>query len=78
MIDKLAKYDEYYIDKNIFRICDTEIQVLDKQLFKSLERLPMKKRNILLMFYFLEMNDAEIAKYLNIRRVATLKTESNH
>lgn len=73
-IESFSTLDEYCMDKNIFHICDTEIRVLDEQLFSILEKLPEKKRDVILMFYFLGMSDTEIAKSLKMSRIASFKS----
>lgn len=73
-VESFSTFDEYCMDKNIFHICDTEIRVLDEQLFSILEKLPEKKRDVILMFYFLGMSDTEIAKSLKMSRIASFKS----
>ena len=68
VVENLAVWDEYEIDYTIFNVCGIDIRVLDDKLAEALKKLPEKKRNILLMFYFLEMSDTEIGELLNITR----------
>ena len=42
--------------------CGTEIRVLDEELAEALKQLPEQSRNIVLMFFFLDMSDSEIGK----------------
>lgn len=72
-IEQLSAYDSLYADINSFDVCDFEIRVLDAQLFNALKKLPVKKRNILLMFYFLGMSDKEIADCLSIDRATSYR-----
>ncbi|GAY78730.1 hypothetical protein NBRC111894_4284 [Sporolactobacillus inulinus] len=45
-----------------------DVQVTDCQIAEALDTLSKRKRDIILMFYFLEMSDAEIAKELSVNR----------
>ena len=43
-----------------------DIRVLDDELAEALKKLPERKRNTLLMYYFLEMTESEIANLQKI------------
>ena len=43
--------------------CGIDIRVLDDELAEALKKLPERKRNTLLMYYFLEMTESEIANF---------------
>lgn len=49
------------------------IIVYDDELAEALKRLSEKKRNNVLMYYFLEMSDTEIADVMNYTRGAVFK-----
>ena len=58
----------------------TIVQIASDELAEAITSLPAEKRNIILLSYFLEMTDMEIAELLNMvrssvayRRTATLK-----
>lgn len=68
VVENFAVWDDYETDYTVFNVCGIDIRVLDDKLAEVLKRLPEKKRNILLMFYFLEMSDTEIGDLLNITR----------
>ena len=44
-----------------------------RELCKALQQLPERKRNNLLMFYFLDMSDTEIAELQHISRAGVFK-----
>lgn len=46
--------------------CGIDIRVLDDELAEALKKLPERKRNTLLMYYFLEMTESEIANLQKI------------
>ena len=50
-----------------------KVKVNNEQLAEALKLLPKKKLDILLMFYFLEMSDAEIADLLQIDRTTSFQ-----
>ena len=79
-MEQLASYDSYFSDERTFRIMGCTVFVDDADLAEAIAALPMDKQDIILLFYFLEMSDYEIAKRLNIlrrsvtyRRTSTLK-----
>ena len=77
---KLAIEDKYFTDEYIFDILGESVNVSDSDLAEALTALPANRREIVLMSYFFDMTDAEIAARLNMarrtvayRRTSTLK-----
>lgn len=77
---KLAVTDEYFKDAYSFSVLGYEIAVSDIELAEALTALPADRRDIILLAYFLDMNDREIAERLNLvqrtvnyRRTSTLQ-----
>lgn len=68
MMGQFASVDRYPSDFSYFELNGSEIAVEHTQLGEALEKLPEKKRNILLFYYFLEMNDSEIADVMGLSR----------
>lgn len=60
--------DEYFTEFMTFQVFDSEVRVHDERLCEAIMKLSEKQRNILLMFYFLEMSDTEISEVLGIAR----------
>ena len=54
-----------------------EVKVNDERLIKALNQLPERKRAIILMFYFLEIPDAEIAKHLSVARNTSFRNRKS-
>ena len=77
LVDKMAVWDDYETDYTIFSVCGIDIRVLDDELAEALKKLPERKRNTLLMYYFLEMNNEEIAKKQNISRSGVFQNRHN-
>ena len=72
-VENFAVWDDYETDYTIFSVCGIDIRVLDDELAEALKKLPERKRNTLLMYYFLEMSDTEIADIMNYTRGAVFK-----
>lgn len=66
VVEKLSAWDEYETDYTVFNICGTDIRILDDELAEALQKLSEKKRNTLLMYYFLELPERKIADMQNI------------
>lgn len=60
--------DEYSTDYSSFKVLEYDIAVKDELLAEALKELPDKKRDIILLSYFLDYNDVEIAELLNLVR----------
>lgn len=52
----------------MFSVFDYDIYVSNKKLGKALKELSERQRNIVLLFYYLDMSDAEIAMSYAISR----------
>ena len=50
------------------------IRVYDDELAEALKKLPERKRNNVLMYYFLELSDTKIADILNITRSGAFRS----
>ena len=68
IIDKVAIWDTYKTDYTTFNICGHDIYVYDDELAKVIKQLSDRYRENVLMYYFLDMSDTEIAKLQNISR----------
>lgn len=77
VVEKLAVWDEYDTDYTIFNVCGNDIRVYDDELAQALKQLSKRNRETLLMYYFLEMNNEEIAKKQNISRSGAFQNRHN-
>ena len=77
VVEKLAVWDEYETDYTIFNVCGNDIRVYDDELAEALKQLSERNRETLLMYYFLEMNNEEIAKKQNISRSGVFQNRHN-
>ena len=73
VVEKLAVWDEYESDYTAFDVCGIEIRVLDDELADALKALSEKDRNIVLMYFFLGMSDAEIGDKMKIDRSTSFR-----
>ena len=77
IVEKLAVWDDYETDYTIFNVCGNDIRVYDDELAEALKQLSERNRETLLMYYFLEMNNEEIAKKQNISRSGVFQNRHN-
>jgi RNA polymerase sigma factor (sigma-70 family) len=67
-LNQLYAMDEYAIDYYLFQVMGYDVEVKDALIGEALEALPEKKRNIILLSYFMDMSDAEIGELMNLVR----------
>lgn len=67
-IDELRVTDKYPSDLTMFKVQDFEIGVENELLADALKSLPAISRDIVLLSYFMDYTDHEIAEMLNIIR----------
>lgn len=65
---QICTCDEYSSDYSRFKVLEYDITVKDELLAEALQELPERKRDIILLSYFLDYNDVEIAELLNLVR----------
>ena len=80
VMEQLSVCDDYFADDRTFDVLGNTVQIASDELAEAIAALPKQKRDIILLSYFLDMPDGEIAKALNLvrssvayRRSATLK-----
>ena len=67
-LSRLNTVDEYITESEMFRVLDYDIEVKDELIGEALKYLPEKKRNVILLSFFMDMSDTEIAKHMNLVR----------
>lgn len=65
-LDSIFVMDEYNLDNSHFQVLGYDIEVKDTLLVEALQALTEKKRNVVLLSYFLAMTDVEIARKMNL------------
>ena len=68
MIANFASYDRYPWEYTFFPVGGDVILIEDDRLAEALNALPQDGRDILLMYFFLDMADREIAERMNMAR----------
>lgn len=67
-LSKMGMSDSYPCEYTVFNVLGMEVQVEDDQLSKALKIISEKKRNIILLSYFMDMSDKEIGELMNLVR----------
>lgn len=67
-MEQLYVMDEYSTDSHNFSVLGYDIAVKVELISEALTALPERKRDIILLSYFLDMNDQEIAETLDMVR----------
>ena len=73
VVENLAVWDDYDTDYTIFNVCGNDIRVYDDELAEALKQLSERNRETLLMYYFLEMTESEIANLQKITQSGVFK-----
>ena len=68
VLSQIGEIDDYPSDHTYFDVLDYRIAVRNEQLAIALASLPSKKRDVVLLAFFLDMNDSEIAEKFNVVR----------
>jgi len=64
----LFTMDDYETEHHLFQVLGYDIEVRDTLIAEALKNLSEKKRTVILLSYFMEMSDADIAKKMNLVR----------
>ena len=67
-LNRMVNEDEYIAESEVFRVLDYDVEVKDELIGEALKYLPEKKRNVILLSFFMDMTDTEIAKHMNLVR----------
>lgn len=73
LIPSIRRYAQIY-NVNPNTVCGNDIRVYDDELAEALKKLPERKRDNVLMYYFLELSDTKIADILNITRSGAFRS----
>ena len=66
--NRLFTVDEYKAENKCFQVLGYDIEVKDALLAEAIQSLSEKKRKVVLLSYFMDMSDAEIARVMNLVR----------
>mgnify|MGYP003300704470 FL=1 len=65
-LEQIAVMDQYFQNDHVFEVLGKQVVVTGDLLADAIAKLPDRKRDIILLTYFLGLTDREISKYLNI------------
>ncbi len=68
LLEQLCTSDDYPIDRYVFELFGHEVSILNERLGEALLRMGSDGRDILLLAYFLDLNDREIGLLLGTPR----------
>ena len=67
-LSRFFTMDEYDLETCRFQVLGYDIEVKDALIAEALKNLTEKKRNVIMLSYFMDMSDAEIAREMNLVR----------
>lgn len=68
--------DEHFFDMTIFQVLNFTVSVSDEKIGTALCKLSARQREFILLYYFQDMNDKEIAKLYHLSRSAISYTRN--
>lgn len=74
---KLLVMDEYSFESTYFQVMDQSISIKNDRLAEAIESLAKEKQQIILLSYFFDMTDQEIAEVLHSFR-STVQRKKTH
>lgn len=77
LVNQFTTTDNYSTDFQIFTLNKLSVGIENDLLSEALRELPVKKREILLMYYILDMSDSEIAELLKLNRSTVYRHRSS-
>ena len=67
-LDSIFGVDKYTVENKCFRVLGYDIEVKDTLLAEAIQSLSENKRKVVLLSYFMDMSDADIARMMNLVR----------
>ena len=67
-LGQLSMTDKYFATEQTFSVSGSDIIVNDESIAEALRILPESKRDIILLYYFVELSDGKIGNKLNLIR----------
>ena len=67
-LQQLQYIDQYALERQVFPLLGSEVEILDGDLARALATLPPERRDIVLLAYLLNMTDKGIAQLLKLTR----------
>ena len=76
-VEQLYVIDDYPSDSFYFNVLQYQVAVKNERLAEAISSLPGEKRDVVLLSYFLNMNDREIADALNMVKRTVQRKRTN-
>ena len=67
---QLSTCDRYFEEEKTFGVLNYVVYIDDDEIAEAISELPDKKRKVILLYYFLDKSEYEIAKLLHIPRTS--------
>ena len=77
-LSRFFTMDEYDLETCRFQVLGYDIEVKDALIAEALKNLTEKKRNVILLSYFMDMSDAEIAREITLCAVPSMNIGNAH
>ena len=72
-LEQTATTDQYFMDEHVFEVLGLSVVVAGDLLGGAIAQLPKDKRDVILLAYFVGLNDREISERINISRQAVTR-----
>lgn len=66
MVESSVSFDQYSLYRKTYIVKNILVEVHNEEIGEALQYIVPKKRSVLLLSYFLEYSDADIARLLNV------------
>lgn len=75
-LNRVSAIQEFDSDFYLFNVNGYEIRIKDALIGEAISKLPKKKQDIILLSFFLEMSEADIARQMNLGQSTYHKANS--
>ena len=72
-LEQTATTDKYFMGEHIFEVLGLPVVVTGDLLAEAITQLPKDKRDVILLAYFVGLNDREISERISISRQAVTR-----
>ena len=75
---RLSRMDDYFAEEGLFEVPGGKVLVQDGRIARALRGHPAQRRTIVLLYYYLDLSDRQIAELLHLKRrtVSRYRTRS--
>ena len=76
-LEQTATADKYFMGEHVFEVLGLPVVVAGDLLAEAIAYLPEDNRNVILLSYFVGLNDREISERISISRQAVTRRRNN-